>query len=268
MRKFYAVFLPDFMKNIKTASLNPEDLDQYIPHLSIDCCVFGFHDNQLKILLIQWKNNQAWGLPGGFILPDESVDAAARRILQDRTNLQNIYLEQFKIFGEVNRNNSSISRKYIEESGLAPKTQRWLLQRTISLGYYALVDFSEAIPATAPYLNDCRWWGLEEVPPLMHDHAEILQQARKALQLHLLNKPIGYNLLPEKFTMTQLRRLYETILGKTIDRRNFEKKMLKLGILDRLEEVKTDVTYKAPVLYRFNQAKYQELLEADFGFGF
>ena len=251
-----------------SSPINHEQFEQYLPHVSIDCCVFGFNENQLKILLIQWVSKEAWSLPGGFIFPDESVDAAARRILQERTNLKDIYLEQFKIFGEVNRNNSPESRKFIQESELGSKAQNWLLQRTISLGYYALVDFSRAIPATAPLIYDCRWWNLQEVPPLILDHAEILKHARRALQLHLLNRPIGYNLLPGKFTMTQLRRLYETILDKTIDRRNFEKKMLKLGILDRLEEVKSDVAYKPPLLYQFNRAKYQELLDSDFGFGF
>lgn len=247
---------------------NREDFELFLPHLSIDCCVFGFHENQLKILLIQWEGIELWSLPGGFIFSDESADAAAKRILQERTSLQNIFLEQFKIFGEVNRTNSTQSKNVIQQSGLDLTTQTWLLQRTISLGYYALVDFSKAIPTTAPLVVECRWWNIEQVPPLIHDHMDILKYARKALQLHLLNKPIGLNLLPNKFTMSELRRLYETILGKPIDRRNFEKKMLKLGILDRLDEVKSDVTHKAPLLYRFNLTRYEQLLNADFGFGF
>jgi ADP-ribose pyrophosphatase YjhB (NUDIX family) len=245
-----------------------EDFEQFLPHLSIDCCVFGFLENQLKILLIRWEDFEQWSLPGGFIFPDESVDAAARRILRERTSLQDIFLEQFKIFGDVNRTSSAGSREAMEQAGLDVKTQKWLLQRTISLGYYALVDFSKAIPTTAPMIGDCRWWNIEQVPALIHDHMDILQHARKALQAHLLNRPLGMNLLPKKFTMTELRRLYETILGKPIDRRNFEKKILKMGIVDRLNEVKTDVAYKAPLLYRFNVAKYEQLLNEDFGFGF
>lgn len=257
------------MQTENTASSSDRaPFEQYLPHISIDCCVFGFHDNQLKILLIRRERFESWSLPGGFILPEESVDAAATRILQDCTSLQDIFLEQFKIFGEVNRTSFPEARRVIEASIPDIRTRNWLLQRTISLGYYALVDFSKVVPTTPPQIAAICWWGLEQLPALTHDHADIVKHARKALQLHLLNKPIGYNLLPEKFTMTQLRRLYETILDKPIDRRNFEKKMLKLGILDRLEEVKTDVSYKAPLLYRFNQQKYQELLNADFGFGF
>ncbi|QHT69936.1 NUDIX hydrolase [Rhodocytophaga rosea] len=251
-----------------TATAPYDDFSKFLPHISIDCCVFGFHENQLKILLIKWEKFGVWSLPGGFIFPEESVDAAAKRILQERTSLQNIFLEQFKIFGEVNRTNLPGSREMLERSEVDSQTQQWLLQRTISLGYYALVDFSKAIPTTTPLIADCRWWDISKVPHLIHDHADIVKHALKALQGHLLNKPIGLNLLPTKFTMTELRRLYETILGKTIDRRNFEKKMLKLGILDRLDEVKTDVGHKAPVLYRFNLATYDELLNADFGFGF
>jgi 8-oxo-dGTP diphosphatase len=257
------------MHTEKNSAIEPhDDFSKYLPHISIDCCVFGFHENQLKILLIKWEKFGEWSLPGGFIFPEESVDAAAKRILQERTSLQNIFLEQFKVFGEANRTNLPGSRERMQRSNVDIRTQQWLLQRTISLGYYALVDFSKAIPTTARLIEDCRWWDIGNVPELIHDHAEIVKQALKALQGHLLNKPIGLNLLPAKFTMTQLRRLYETILGKTIDRRNFEKKMLKLGILDRLDELKTDVGHKAPVLYRFNLATYQELLNTDFGFGF
>lgn len=253
-------------KSVVSAQL--EYFDKYLPHLSIDCCVFGFHENQLKILLIQWENFDLWSLPGGFIFPDESVDAAAKRILQERTILENIFLEQFKIFGEVDRTSTQASKKIIQQSPLDITTQRWLLQRTISLGYYALVDFSKVIPTLAPGIQDCRWWDIKQVPALLHDHTDILKHALKALRFHLLNKPIGLNLLPAKFTMSELRRLYETILDKSIDRRNFEKKMLKSGIVDRLDEVKTDVGHKAPLLYQFNLATYEALLNAEFVFGF
>jgi ADP-ribose pyrophosphatase YjhB (NUDIX family) len=242
--------------------------ETFIPHISIDCVVFGFYENQLKLLLIQWKQTGKWSLPGGFIRRDESVDTAATHILQDRTGLENIYLEQFKIFGGVDRNNTPDTQTILEASGTPVGADNWLLQRMVSVGYYALVDFSKTVPTPDFLLNDCRWWDIKEIPTLLFDHDQIVRSALKALRLQLINKPIGYNLLPGKFTMAELRRLYETILDKTIDRRNFEKKMLKLGILERLDEVKTDVTYKAPVLYRFNLVKYQELLEADFGFGF
>jgi 8-oxo-dGTP diphosphatase len=242
--------------------------ETYIPHISIDCAVFGFHENQLKLLLIQWKETERWSLPGGFIRRDESVDTAAKHILQHRTGLENIFLEQFKVFGGVDRNNTPDTQTILQAAGNKIEGDNWLLQRMVSVGYYALVDFSKIKPTPDFFLKDCRWWDIREIPPLLFDHDQIVKSALTALRLQLINKPIGYNLLPEKFTMAELRRLYETILDKTIDRRNFEKKMLKLGIVDRLDEVKTDVTYKAPVLYRFNLVKYQELLETDFGFGF
>ncbi len=251
-----------------TSVAEHDHLKNYMPGISIDCCVLGFHENQLKIMLIRWEKLNFWSLPGGFIYLDESVDAAAKRILKERTGLDDIFLEQFRVFGEISRTNSDESKSVFQISGLDPEIQAFLLKRTISVGYYALVDFTKATPTTAELIANCRWWDVHAVPPLVQDHAEIYLSAPKALQLHLINKPIGYNLLPEKFTMGEVRRLYETILEKPIDRRNFEKKMLKLGILERLEEVKSGLTHKSPFLYKFNLTKYQELLNADFGFGF
>ncbi|QMU29943.1 NUDIX hydrolase [Adhaeribacter radiodurans] len=242
--------------------------EQHLPHLSIDCAVFGFHENQLRLLLTKVIRINQWSLPGGFIRREESVDMAAQRILRERTGLDNIYLEQFKVFGSADRNNTPDTKKIVKSVDNNITDDNWLLQRMVSMGYYALVDIAKVTPTPDTLSEECRWWDLTTLPPLLFDHSEIVKDALKALRQHLANKPIGFNLLPEKFTMTELRRLYETILGRTIDRGNFEKKILKLGILDRLDEVKSNVTYKAPFLYKFNTVKYQELLETDAGFGF
>lgn len=242
--------------------------EQHLPHLSIDCAVFGYHQNQLKILLIKWLESGNWSLPGGFVRRQESVDVAAQRILCSRTGLTDVYLEQFKVFGDAGRTNTPDTKTIILAAGVQIKPDNWMLQRMVSVGYYALVDFSEVNPTPDFLSESCQWWDLAALPPLLFDHTAIVKDALKALQQHLKNKPIGYSLLPEKFTMTEFRRLYETILGRPIDRGNFEKKMLKLGILDRLDEVKSGVTFKPPFLYTFNLPKYQELLNADFGFGF
>ena len=242
--------------------------ERYLTHLSVDCVVFGFHDNQLKLLLTKVINLGQWSLPGGFIRKEESVDMAAKRILRERTGLEDIFLEQFKVFGSVDRNNTPDTKRIVQAIDKNISENNWLLQRMVSMGYYALVDIEKVTPTPDTLSEECRWWDLTALPPLLFDHTDIVKDALKAMRQHLANKPIGFNLLPEKFTMTELRRLYETILGRPIDRGNFEKKMLKLGILERLDEVKNNVTYKAPFLYRFNTTKYQELLEADTGFGF
>lgn len=132
--------------------------------------------------------------------------------------------------------------------GLPVTPEYWFLQRFITVGYYALVDFSKAVPRPDVTSEACAWWDLQEVPPPALDHHRILQKALETLRKQLHDLPIGYNLLPEKFTMPELQRLYETLLGKKLDRRNFQRKMLGYGILNRLEERKSGVDHKAPYL--------------------
>lgn len=231
------------------------------PGLSIDCAIFGFHDNQLKILLLQIKNTGLWALPGGFVYKDEDLDAAASRLLQDRTGLNNIFLRQFSVFGNTGRNDEGFNRNRMQNPEVNADPQHWFLQRFITVGYYALVDFSRA-NLRADYISEaCAWWDLQEVPPLMLDHRQILHQALETLRLQLNYQPIGFNLLPEKFTMPQLQKLYETILGKKLDRRNFARKMLGYGILTKLDERKSGVRHKSPFLYRFDLERYNKALK-------
>ncbi|MDQ3291077.1 MAG: NUDIX domain-containing protein [Bacteroidota bacterium] len=195
--------------------------EEHLPHLSIDCAVFGFQENQLKLLLTKVIKVNQWSLPGGFIRREESVNTAAQRILRERTGLENIYLEQFKVFGSADRNNTPDTKRIVTAIDKDISEENWLLQRMVSMGYYALVDIEKVTPTPGTLSEDCRWWDLATLPPLLFDHTEIVKDALKALRQHLTSKPIGYNLLPEKFTMTELRRLYETILGRPIDRGNF-----------------------------------------------
>lgn len=249
----------DFIKQQNTNNL---------PNFSIDCAVFGFHKNQLKILLNKLKGSDSWGLPGGFIKREESMDDAAKRILLQRTGLENIFLKQFMTFGAADRNTIDESKKLILGLGLDLKDFGWFMQRMISVGYYALVDFSKASPEPDVLSEASEWWDVATLPSFIFDHKSIVENALQSLRLNLVNQPVGYKLLPEKFTMTELRSLYETILGKSIDRRNFEKKMLKQGILDRLNEQKRGVGYKSPFLYQFNSVRYHQLLDAPVEFGF
>ncbi len=220
----------------------------YLPHLSVDCVIFGFHDNQLKVLLLKWKGGQ-WCLPGGFIRHEESVDDAAQRILQERTGLTDIYLQQFYVFGNPKREKDKKKSPY------------WIGKRFISIGYYALVEFSKVEPQPDVFSEACEWFDIDEVPALIYDHHDIMLKALEALRLDLNDHPVGLNLLPKKFTMPELQRLYETILGEAIDRRNFQKYMLSLDILVRLEERKTGGAHKAPYLYQFDKKKYMQALK-------
>ncbi len=234
----------------------------FVPQMSFDCVIFGFHQNQLKVLLLQWKDTLKWSLPGGFIYHDEHIDEAAVRMLYDRTGLRNIYLKQFLTFGHPDRVKNPHGAKAIN---IAKKT--WLKSRFITIGYWAIVDFSEVTPSPDEFSVDCKWWDINKVPKLMLDHNLILEKALESLRRNLNDYPVGRNLLSQKFTMPELQSLYETILGRKLDRRNFQKKILSLDILHKLKERKSGVAHKAPFLYRFDEKKYLRAMKQGIKFG-
>jgi ADP-ribose pyrophosphatase YjhB (NUDIX family) len=144
--------------------------------------------------------------------------------------------------------------------GLPDEISREIIGRDVSVGYYALVEFEEVTPTPDIFTEECRWWNVDEVPLLLFDHNDMIKLALKTLRRQLSYQPIGYNLLPDKFTMPELQQLYETILGESLDRRNFQKRMLGYGILKRLDERKVGVAHKAPYLYQFDVENYQKAL--------
>lgn len=225
---------------------------QYLTHLSVDCVIFGFHDNTLRVLLLKWKEGP-WCLPGGFVKHEESLDQSAVRILKERTGLDEIYLRQFYTFGDPKREKGKKHREH------------WIGKRFISVGYYALVEYSLVSPKPDIFSSECRWWDVTSLPTLIYDHKDIAGKALEALRLDLNDHPIGYNLLPAKFTMPELQKLYETILDEELDRRNFQKRMLSLDILVRLKERKTGGAHKAPFLYRFDKKKYDRAMKQGLG---
>ena len=237
------------------------DAADYLPHLAVDCVVFGFHGGELKILLTHWKQRHRWSLPGGFVRRDESLDAAASRVLHMRTGLDRVYLEQFHAFGDVHRPKDAEIAKLFDAPLLATPAGSWIWERVITVGYYALVEFSRVTPrADGVILDDCRWWDLGVRPPLLFDHDQIVARALHTLRVELRHRPIGLELLPCTFTLPELQRLYETVLGRPLDRRNFQKKMLDLGILDRVGERRGEGVRRAPYLYQFNRPRYEAAL--------
>ena len=222
--------------------------------------VFGFHDSQLKVLLLRMKRTKEWALPGGFVLQDESMEIAASRVLKERTGLENIFLKQFKVFSDPERSKTNPGVQYLLDSG-AISGSSWFNQRFISIGFYALVDFSKAEPSPDLFSDLCMWKPLEEIGQLMLDHNQILNKALETLRRQLNHQPIGYNLLPDRFTMPELQKLYETILGKELDRRNFQRKILSYNILNKQEERKTGGAHKSPFLYEFNLENYGKALQ-------
>jgi ADP-ribose pyrophosphatase YjhB (NUDIX family) len=233
----------------------------YHPGISVDCTIFGFHENVLKVLLLKVKQVNKWALPGGFIFKNETIENAAYRVLQERTGVKNIFLQQFNAFGEPNRSDSSIHQTRYMDYGVKIPKDNWLLQRFITIGFYALIDFTEVNIEDAESNEGATWIDINKLDNLMMDHENIVLKALEALRTQLAYLPIGRNLLPKKFTMPELQKLYETILGQQLDRRNFQRKMIGFGILNKLTETRKGGAHKAPFLYTFNDKKYQKALK-------
>ncbi len=235
--------------------------EQLHPGFSVDCVIFGFHDNVLKILLLKLESVKKWSLPGGFVLKNENVDDAAYRVLQLRTGLANIFLQQFYVFGKAQRTEPSVHiNKYLEYGIKIPK-DNWLIQRFITVGYYALIDYTAVSIKEDSYDTKYTWMDVAKIENLIMDHNLIVEKALETLRIQLAYLPIGKNLLPKKFTMPELQKLYETILNKPLDRRNFQRKILGFGILNKLNETRKGGAHKAPFLYTFNDKKYQKALK-------
>ncbi|MGJ8656640.1 MAG: NUDIX hydrolase [Akkermansiaceae bacterium] len=218
------------------------------PALTTDCVVFGLDEEDLKVLLIQRDIapfEGEWALPGGFIKMGESIDDCARRELEEETGLKGIYLEQLYTFGAPNRD---------------PREQ------VVTVAYFALVNLVEHRPEAATDARNAAWFDQDDLPKLAFDHQDILNKAKQRLKGKLRYEPIGFELLPTKFTLTQLQHLYEIILETEIDKRNFRKKVLKLDILIETNEVEQDVARRAARLYQFDQKKYQKLVKQGINF--
>ncbi|MFO0939950.1 MAG: NUDIX domain-containing protein [Pirellulales bacterium] len=216
--------------------------------LTVDCVVFGLDETELKVMLIERELEPfagKWALPGGFVRLDETVEEAARRELQEETGLDKVYLEQLYTFGDLDRD---------------PR------ERVITVAWYALVRLSEHRVQAATDARSAAWFGLHDLPALAFDHDRILEAAYERLQNKIRYQPIGFELLPRKFTLTQLQSLYEIILDRTLDKRNFRKKLLSMDILQELDEVETDVSHRAARLYKFNKQRYQQMLKSGANF--
>ncbi|WP_247236502.1 NrtR DNA-binding winged helix domain-containing protein [Telluribacter sp. SYSU D00476] len=236
--------------------------EDYIQQLSIDCVIFGYQDKQLKVLVpkLNFKGD-FWALPSGFIYQNESIDQAARRILEGRTGIRDIYLEQFRVFGETGRSTKTFLERLIElnkdklgDDQFNRKEFEWFTRRFVSIGYYALVDINKVTPQQNEIDESIGWYDIRHLPSLILDHHEIVARALDTLRLNLDEKLIAFNLLPETFTMKEVQELYEAIYDKPFARNNFQKKILDLNVLERLEKKYTGAANKAPYLYRFQRS--------------
>ena len=216
--------------------------------LTVDCVVFGLDESDLKVMLIQRDISPfegKWALPGGFVRIEETVEEAARRELQEETGLAKVFLEQLYTFGDVDRD---------------PR------ERVITVAWYALVRLSDHRVKAATDARAAAWFGMDDLPHLAFAHDRILELAYQRLQNKVRYQPIGFKLLPQKFTLTQLQQLYEIILDRSLDKRNFRKKILSMNVLQELDEVETDVAHRAARLYRFNEQRYREMIKQGVNF--
>lgn len=235
------------------------DISKFHPGLSVDCVLFGFHQNELKVLLLELKNSDLWALPGGFVEHEINVDDAAVNVLKERTGLTDIFLQQFHFFGDVGRGRPEHVDKLIRDGLITEESREWFEQRFNTVGYYALVEYSRVKDPQPDHTSSrCTWQPIHQLPQLMLDHNQIVEMALRTLKKALNDQPIGMNLLPDLFSMPELQALYETVLDKKLDRRNFRRKMLSYEILERTEEKRTGGAHKPPVLFKFNKEKYEQ----------
>jgi 8-oxo-dGTP diphosphatase len=220
------------------------------PALTVDCVVFGLDEEDLKVLLVQRDLppfEGRWALPGGFVNVGEDLETAARRELEEETGitLAKLYLEQLYTFGDPDRD---------------PR------EHVVSVAHYALVKLSDHRVRAATDARNAAWFATSDLPTLAFDHDRVVATALTRLKGKVRYQPIGFELLPPKFTLSQLQRLYETVLETALDKRNFRKKILAMGLLEELDEIQQDVAHRAARLYRFDRQKYRELTKEGFNF--
>ncbi|MBX2858672.1 MAG: NUDIX domain-containing protein [Cellvibrionaceae bacterium] len=222
--------------------------EKFIPSLSIDNLIFGLQHGELNILLIKHSEgikSGSWALPGGWIRYDEAIRDAAIRLLKDLTGLNNLYLEQLKTFGKVDRVSAC---------------------RIVTIAYYALVSADSYAVVAGKFAAEAGWFPVSKMPSLVYDHREIVDFGLERLRRKVRHEPVGFNLLPDKFTLLQLQELYEAILNIKLDKPNFRRKILKMNLLIPCDEKQRGVAHRAANLYRFYPETYKKLTEGGFAF--
>ena len=208
-------------------------------YVSVDCIIFGFDKGSLKLLVLKRNFEPAkgsWSLMGGFVQDGESVDDAAKRVLAELTGLENVYMEQVGTFGEVDRDPG---------------------ERVISVAYYALININE-YDRNLVQQHNAHWAEINEIPPLVFDHPQMVKQARIMLQKKASSEPIGFNLLPSLFTLFQLQSLYEAIYGEPLDKRNFRKRVADLNYIEKTDKIDKTGSKRGAALYKFNENAYRK----------
>lgn len=227
------------------------DTRDFVQHLSVDCVIFGFHENILKVLLLKYHDLDLWSLPGGFIFNDENLDDAAFRVLYERTHLEDIFLEQFHTFGSIDRTENNVHQILLKNKNIELPKDHWIFQRFITVGYCSLIDFYLVDTFPDAFNETCAWFEVDDLPPMAFDHEIIITAGLEHIRKNIDTQLVASNLLPEKFTMKELQNVYETVLDEKFRRNNFQRKVLAENSLERLEKLFDGSANKAPYLYRF-----------------
>ena len=217
--------------------------------IAVDAIIFGFNENEFDLKLLLLKRNfepekGKWSLMGGFVAPEESLDQSAQNIVSRLTGLHNVYMEQLFAFGDIGRDAGG---------------------RIISVAYFSLLKINDH-DSELVKKHGAFWISLNELPELIFDHHEMVEKALRKLRIRARTQPIGFELLPKKFTIPQLQRLYEAIYQMPFDKRNFRRKLLAMGLLEKQDEKEKLTSKKGAYYYQFNKSKYEELLERGFNF--
>lgn len=232
-----------------------DNINELLGSLSVDCVIFGYEDNMLKVLVrkefIPMGDSviEEYKLPGNHVLRNETIDDTARRILKEQTGLENIYAKQFYVFSDPDR----LHRRPQDYEWVKP---RLLDERVLTVGFYSLVNLNDVDNSTL--IDEARWMNVNEVTELMFDHNEIFCSALLKLRYDLIHEPLIFELLPEKFTLTQMQKVYESIFDTIYDKRNYRRKINKMPYLIPLDEVQSGVSHKPARLYRFDKQIYEE----------
>lgn len=216
--------------------------------LSVDCVVFGYHDAKLKVLVI--KRGAApfkggWALPGDLVYPNENIGTAAQRVLKDLTGISNLYMEQTKVYGNVDRHPAG---------------------RVVTAAYFSLIDIPKHDPHASAWADGVYWLSVDDCTELAFDHGIILKDALSFLKERVRRQPVGFELLPRKFTLANLQDLYEVLLNEKYDKANFRKRILAMNLLSSLQENEKNVSHRPAKLYSFDESRYNELKSKGFSF--
>ncbi len=259
----------EFMENSNEENLDlvQDAILRSVPQLSINTVIFRFHDQQLQFAAVKLINGNLWYIPGGYVYQDESIDEAAKRNLYEQTLIDNLILYQFGSFGSSERKMKTDIDE-IQQLGLSQEYLDWIGQRFVTIAYYSVIADPDAKIKEGSMYSSGKWLNIDNKYKFAMDHGEIVAEARKALARDLLSRPILSSFLPAEFTIPELQKLYEAILGRPVDRGNFRKRILKLDIIAKTGEVKGNTGQRPPELYRLNKTNYLNSLTEDVKLGF